>query len=119
MNRIILHLMFGVACLGGGTCRAQTNATFFFDAGRSSFDARKYALALSNFTTFVELNPQYADGYCYCGMSKWWLGDYSGAVTDYDKAISLNPKCGGYYCNRGQTKFVLKMVPEALSLIHI
>jgi tetratricopeptide (TPR) repeat protein len=115
MNRVIPHLIFGVACSGCVTCWAQTNAEFFFNAGRSSFDARNYAAAITNFTKAVELNPQFADAYCCRGMSRWWLHDYSGAVIDYDKAIILNPKCGGYYCNRGQAKFTLKQVSGALA----
>ena len=112
---MILQSLCCLVCLGHVTCFAQTNAAFFFEAARTSFDAENYTAAVTNFTRVVELNPRYADAYCYRGMSRWWLRDYSGAVADYDKAIALNPNCGGYYCNRGQAKFSLKMVSEALA----
>jgi tetratricopeptide (TPR) repeat protein len=97
------------------TCRAQTNAAFFFEVARSSFNVGRYDVALTNLTKSVELNPTSEDAYNARGRTKWWLRDYSGAVADYDKAIALNPKCGGYYSNRGQAKFSLKMVKEALA----
>jgi len=115
MKRVLFQLIWSFACLGCVACFAQTNVAFFFNAGYSSFDVRNYAVALTNFTRAVELNPRYADAYCYRGMSRWWLQDFNGAVADYDKAIALNPKCGGYYCNRGQAEFTLKLVPEALA----
>lgn len=104
-----------LACLGGVTCYAQTNAASFLDAGYYAFIARNYNAALTNVTRAIELNPRYPDAYNERGRIKWWLQDYSGAITDYDKTIALNPKCGGYYCNRGEAKITLKMVPEALA----
>src|SRR5712671_6473 len=115
MKKLLLHLVITLACLGGATGFAQTNAESFFYAGWSAFSAKNYNAALTNFTKSIELEPRNADTYNGRGRTKWWLQDYSGAIADYDKAICVNAQCGGYYCNRGQAKFALKMMPEALA----
>jgi len=59
--------------------------------------------ALDAFTKAIELNPKYAEAYCYRGMAYGIFEEHHQAIMDYDKAIELNPKYAEAYYNRGVT----------------
>jgi tetratricopeptide (TPR) repeat protein len=63
--------------------------------GRSDNDNE----AINAFSKAIDLNPKYAEAYCYRGLSYARLENYDQAIKDCEKAIELNPKYAhAYFC---------------------
>ena len=60
-----------------------------------------YAGQIGDYTSAIQLNPQYADAFNNRGFARFNLGDMDGAIADYDAAIWLNPHFTIAFVNRG------------------
>jgi len=50
---------------------------------------KKYQRAFDDFSSVIQLNANFADGYYYRGFARKALGDLAGSVQDYSRAIGL------------------------------
>ena len=64
-------------------------------------------LAVADYTSAVELSPQYAKAYNNRGNARATLGDLEGALEDYDRALDLDGSLSLTYFNRGVIHYQL------------
>lgn len=61
----------------------------------------KYNEAITEFSKFIEISPNYAEAYSNRGTAYDEKGNYDQAISDFTKAIELNPSYIIAYFNRG------------------
>lgn len=83
---IFLILLFGSLQMSG-----QYDINKFFYRGRQFLIDGKYAAAIDNFNTLVQLDNSLYEAYFFRGIAKYNLGDFMGAEQDFDKTLQLNP----------------------------
>lgn len=98
----------------------------YVQIGMQHFQNQEYALAVRNFTKFLETDKNNTDVIMWRAMAKSELKDYYGAISDYDKVIELNSnypmqhnKIGMVYNNKAYTYVKQKKYEKALPLIEI
>ena len=91
------------------------SAEFYNESGFKKIENGDFDGAISDFTKALKLNPKYADGYYYRGLSQGRLGNYQEAIDDYTKAIELHPKVIAPYIDRAKSKEGLKDYQGAIS----
>lgn len=75
--------------------------TDYFEQGNYDYDIGNCAKAITDYTTSIKLNPNYAQAYNNRGYTYMRLREYSKALPDLDKAIALNPNYIQALMNRG------------------
>jgi eukaryotic-like serine/threonine-protein kinase len=71
---------------------------------KASLTARKYHVAIEDYTKAIAFDPNSATAYVQRGFAKSTLGDDRGAIEDSTKAIELDPSLVNAYVNRGFAK---------------
>ena len=69
----------------------------------------------SDYDQAIRLKPDYDQAYCYRGLAKYRLKNYSEAIADCDQALQLKPDYTQAYCLRGLAKYRLKNYSEAIA----
>lgn len=64
-------------------------------------------LAVADYGSAVEMDPEYAKAYNNRGNARATLGDLEGALEDYDRALSLDESLTLTYFNRGVIHYKL------------
>ncbi len=70
--------------------------------------AEQLEVAVDDYTSAIELNPQYAKAYNNRGNARATLGELEGALEDYDQALDLDDKLDLTYFNRGVIHYRLR-----------
>jgi tetratricopeptide (TPR) repeat protein len=70
--------------------------------------AERLELAVTDYTSAIELDPQYAKAYNNRGNARAMLGDLEGALEDYDQALELDDQLDLTYFNRGVIHYRLR-----------
>jgi tetratricopeptide (TPR) repeat protein len=73
-----------------------------------------YSRSIDEFTTAIELKPEYANAYFNRGELYFELKDFVRAIRDYTQAIELEGNDPQYYNSRGHCRFMLEMYDDAL-----
>ncbi len=74
-----------------------------------------YAGAIKDYTTAIQLKPDFVKAYNSRGVAKTELGQYFAAILDYDTAILFKPDYAEAYLNRGVANFGWKKYFAAIS----
>jgi tetratricopeptide (TPR) repeat protein len=89
------------------------------------FQNKEFALAIRNFSKYLERDSKNTDVIMWRAMAKGELNDYYGAISDYDKVIELNSnypmqynKIGMAYNNKAYTFVKRKEYKKALPFIE-
>lgn len=61
-------------------------------------------LALADFTEFIRVSPNKADGYAARGEVLYKMDDYASAIMDFDEAIRLDSTNAVYFGGRGDAR---------------
>jgi tetratricopeptide (TPR) repeat protein len=77
--------------------------------------AGKYEKAIADFTSVVELRPDYPNGWFNRAEIRYELGHFEQAITDYTKTLELTPSDFGSHTSRGHAYFQLRKFTEALA----
>jgi tetratricopeptide (TPR) repeat protein len=72
-------------------------------------------LAVDDYTSAVELDPEYAKAYNNRGNARATLGDREGGLEDYDRALELDGSLTLTYYNRGLIHYKLGNYHEAIA----
>lgn len=70
---------------------APENVNYYFSRGYAHFVNRNYRIALTDFTTAVNMVSGSSDFLKYAGATKVFLEDANGAQTDLNIALGINP----------------------------
>lgn len=89
------------------------------------FQKGEYALAVRNFSKYLEKDSNNTDVLMWRAMAKGQLKDYYGSISDYDKVIELNSnypmqynKIGMAYNNQAYTYIQLREYNKALPFVN-
>ncbi|WP_100613095.1 tetratricopeptide repeat protein [Confluentibacter lentus] len=105
----------------------QTNDSSgnYAQIGMQHLQNREYALAVRNFSKYLETDKNNTDVIFFRAMAKGELGDRFGAISDYDKVIELNSnypmqynKVAMAYNNKAYSYVKLKEYEKALPIVE-
>tara|TARA_B100000029_G_scaffold495726_1_gene561053 strand:- start:58 stop:1995 length:1938 start_codon:yes stop_codon:yes gene_type:complete len=68
-------------------------------AGRAAL--QEFDLAIKNYLTAIEINPQYAEAYNNLGIVLYEKGDFEAAIESYGQAIKIKPDFAEAHYNSG------------------
>ena len=54
---------------------------------------KRYAEAIAEYRTALQLDPQYADAHNNCGAAYYYMKRYDDAIAEYQTALRLDPNC--------------------------
>ena len=83
------------------TQETLSSASAYVDRGNSYREQEKYDEAIADYTTAIEIDPDYAWAYNNRGVAYDNQGKYDLAIADYTTAIELDPDHKEAYYNRG------------------
>jgi tetratricopeptide (TPR) repeat protein len=81
--------------------KSAGSAEFYLKLGEDYSGVRDYDRAIADYTTAIELKPDYAEAYNDRGFAYYLKGDFDRAIADYTRAIELRPNYPKAYNNRG------------------
>jgi tetratricopeptide (TPR) repeat protein len=84
-----------------------------YNAGLTSFNARNYSAALTNFDQAVAAKPDFAAAYANRAATRLALKQYPAAIADYDQALKIEPSAYAALFGRGQAREAAGLGPEA------
>ncbi len=73
-----------------------------FNRGTALGDKGNFDRAIAELTKAIEINPRYAEAYCYRATAWAEEGEYDQALEDYTKAIEIDPLNISSYGGRGK-----------------
>src|SRR5665254_21218 len=82
-----------------------TNAAAYLNSGSAQATAGEVALAISDYTAAINLQPDLVEAWYDRGTTFMHLRRYENATADLTEAIRLKPDFALAYCNRGLGKF--------------
>lgn len=88
-------------------------ASVYYQRGNTKRELQDWNGALQDFTTSLEIDPNYVKSYQGRAWIKEEQKDWNGAIRDYSEAIRLDPQAS-YYYNRAVSYSQLEQFPEAL-----
>ena len=77
------------------------SAEFYLKRGEDFSGAHQYDRAIADYTTAIQLKPDYAEAYNDRGFAYYLKGDAERAIADYTRAIELRPNYPKAYNSRG------------------
>jgi tetratricopeptide (TPR) repeat protein len=80
--------------------RSATGAEFYLKRGEEFSDDHQYDRAIADYTTAIQLRPDYAEAYNERGFAYYLKGDAERAIADYTRAIELRPDYPKAYNSR-------------------
>ena len=80
---------------------SAVGAEFYLKRGEDYSAVHDYDRAIADYTTAIELKPDYAEAYNDRGFAYYLKGDFDRAIADYTRAIELRPNYPKAYNNRG------------------
>lgn len=83
------------------TSGSATGADFYLKRGEDFSGAHQYDRAIADYTTAIQLKPEYAEAYNDRGFAYYLKGDAERAIADYTRAIELRPNYPKAYNSRG------------------
>ena len=80
---------------------SEAGAAFYLKRGEDFSGAKQYDRAIADYTTAIQLKPDYAEAYNDRGFAYYLKGDAERAIADYTRAIALRPNYPMAYNSRG------------------
>jgi tetratricopeptide (TPR) repeat protein len=77
------------------------NAELYLKRGEDFSGTHQYDRAIADYTTAIQLNPEFAEAYNDRGFAYYLKGDVERAIADYTRAIELRPNYPKAYNSRG------------------
>jgi len=106
---VAVGIVAGVAVLSrttaatpqAGSPESTGSPEFYLKRGESAASAHQYGRAIADYTTAIQLQPDYAEAYNDRGFAYYLKGDVERAIADYTRAIELRPDYPKAYNSRG------------------
>jgi tetratricopeptide (TPR) repeat protein len=80
---------------------SAAGAEFYLKRGENFSGVHQYDRAIADYTTAIQLKPDYAEAYNDRGFAYYLKGDAERAIADYTRAIELRPNYPKAYNSRG------------------
>ena len=82
--------------------------------GKNLLKNEEYQQAVERFTTIIETDPNFAEGYNQRAIAYFMLEEWSQAIRDCKRTIALNPNHFGAFAGMGHVYVRLGKVEEAI-----
>jgi TolA-binding protein len=83
----------------------ENNPSYYINRGSSFYELKQYDNAISDFKQAINLAPNEAGAYAWCGNVYYVKKSYYEASEYFSKAIAIVPNNAVLYLNRGQAQF--------------
>lgn len=80
---------------------SHADAEYYMERGRMFHRGKQDALAISDFSTVIRLQPKKTDAFIERGKARRFNGQLDAAIADFNVAISHDPKDGEAFLERG------------------
>jgi hypothetical protein len=80
---------------------SAAGAEFYLKRGEDNAGVHEYDRAIADYSTAIQLKPDYAEAYNDRGFAYYLKGDAEHAIADYTRAIELRPNYPKAYNSRG------------------
>lgn len=77
-----------------------TDAAGYVDRGNRYSRNAVYERAIADYTTAIELDPEFPEAFYNRGCSYYEVGRYEDSIADLSRAIELDPSADSYYGQR-------------------
>jgi tetratricopeptide (TPR) repeat protein len=77
------------------------SAAYYLKRGEDFSGSHQYDRAIADYTTAIQLKPDYAEAYNDRGFAYFLKGDAERAIADYTRALELRPNYPKAYNSRG------------------
>ncbi|NJO70191.1 MAG: tetratricopeptide repeat protein [Bacteroidetes bacterium] len=94
------------------------NAKKFFKSGQEFYDAGNYKDAIAQFTSAINLSPEYMEAYQLRGLAYQLLNDHQKAADDFNRAIIFDPKSEILLTLLAKSYNELKQYNEAITVLN-
>lgn len=94
------------------------NAKKYYHTGEEFVKAGNFKDAIVQFTSAIDMNPNYKDAYFLRGTCFESINEYQKAADDFNRAIVFEPKNEELYYHLGVDYYKLHQYPEALVKLH-
>ncbi len=94
------------------------NAKKFFKSGLDFMDAGSYQDAIAQFTSSINLSPEYKEAYQYRGLAYQLLREHQKAADDFNRAIIFDPKNEVLLTQLAKSYNELKQYDEAIAVLN-
>src|SRR5262245_59128880 len=74
-----------------GSPESTGSPELYLKRGEAAASAHEYDRAIADYTTAIQLQPDYAEAYNDRGFAYYLKGDVEHAIADYTRAIELRP----------------------------
>lgn len=88
-----------------GKWSIDLNSLEYVERGEAALQRNDTLTAIAEFTTAIQLEPNYSNHYVNRGVAKSIGRDYASAIVDFDAALRINPANAGAYGNRGAARY--------------
>ena len=85
-----------------------------YQKGEAAYVNRDLVTIITEMNHVLEIDPNHANAYVYCGYARLYLGEYEEALTNLNKAIQIEPAYVNAYYNRGVVYFYQQKYNEAI-----
>jgi tetratricopeptide (TPR) repeat protein len=86
----------------------------WYEKGRRLGISKNYNDAIDAFNKSIDLNPKYAEAYCYRGLNYGQLDNYDQGIKDCGRAIELSPEYAISYACRAFNYTYLRKYNQAI-----
>jgi serine protease Do len=83
----------------------ENNSSYYINRGSSFYELKQYDNAISDFKQAINLAPNEAGPYAWCGNVYYAKNSYGEASEYFSKAIAIAPNNAVLYLNRGHAQF--------------
>ena len=107
---VLIEVLGNVLTNTGGSAQQMTTSTppatlvssqDYFMQGDYDFDRHEYTSAILDYSSAIQLNPQFAEAYNNRAYTYMVIQDYADALLDLDRAIEIRPNYPHALMNRG------------------
>jgi tetratricopeptide (TPR) repeat protein len=115
LNKRYLSLFIGILLISSVFSQS---AKKFYKSGQDFFDAGNYKDAIAQYTSAINISPEYEEAYQMRGLSYQMLKEHQKAADDFNRAVIFNPKSEGLLTYLGTSYYELKQYKEALTALN-
>ena len=100
-NRLNEAIDLYTRCINEGDLSQKNLIVALNDRGNAFGKNKQLNLALQDFSSVIQIDPEDADAYYNRGLTNRKLERFDEALSDYNQAIKINPRYAKAYNNRG------------------
>jgi tetratricopeptide (TPR) repeat protein len=115
LRKRYLSLFFAIFIISSAFSQ---NAKKFFKSGQDFYEASNYKDAIAQFTSAINMSPEFEEAYQMRGLAYQLLNDHQKAADDFNRAVIFNPNDEVLLTHLGKSYNALKHYKEAINVLN-